>query len=469
MPAATSRAQHVLLAVYMVCSLAFGVACAYGIYEQFFHTERHVSAPFQVDADTLKINQLSPEATAAGIANDDVIESINGESYSGLSQLIRVLRSAHKGDTLLVGVRKPDGTRQTLPLRLRGGSNRPNSWAEAVAIVIINLVLPFFFLFVGYWVVAARPRDTNAWLILLLLSFPSVFLLAPTSQAGVSLALLGTWFLTLQVMVPLALLFFGIYFPERWRWDKRLPYLKWIFAAISAGSVGVVIYIASAQYFHPGWLRTSVPASAWVDRILNPVDLLCVILFWVAMFDKLRTASTADARRRLRVLGVGSLISLGSLLVIFVLLPRLGIMPRFDQHPWITVTGVVLSLLFPVTVAYVVVVQRAMDVRILLRMGTKYALARATILIFQFAVIAFLMVRFLLPALQRKQHQATEILILIGVAAAIVRLVFARDKLSISRRLQTWLDRRFFREAYNAEVVLSELSEQARKFTEAAP
>ncbi len=55
------------------------------------------------------------------------------------------------------------------------------------------------------------------------------------------------------------------------------------------------------------------------------------------------------------------------------------------------------------------------------------------------------------------------------MALAVVRLVFVRDKFSISRRLQTWLDRRFFREAYNAEVVLSELSEQARKFTEAAP
>ncbi|HEY6447469.1 MAG TPA: GAF domain-containing SpoIIE family protein phosphatase, partial [Acidobacteriaceae bacterium] len=34
---------------------------------------------------------------------------------------------------------------------------------------------------------------------------------------------------------------------------------------------------------------------------------------------------------------------------------------------------------------------------------------------------------------------------------------------------QRWLDRKFFREAYDAELVLSELSDQARRFTEAKP
>src|SRR6185312_4933167 len=43
----------------------------------------------------------------------------------------------------------------------------------------------------------------------------------------------------------------------------------------------------------------------------------------------------------------------------------------------------------------------------------------------------------------------------------------ARD--SVSGRLQRWLDRRFFREAYYSEVVLSELAEHTRKFTDKGP
>ena len=47
-------------------------------------------------------------------------------------------------------------------------------------------------------------------------------------------------------------------------------------------------------------------------------------------------------------------------------------------------------LFFPLTLAYVVIVQRAMDVRILLRMGSKYLLASTTVNIFRIAGIAAL-------------------------------------------------------------------------------
>ncbi|HJX83501.1 MAG TPA: GAF domain-containing SpoIIE family protein phosphatase, partial [Candidatus Angelobacter sp.] len=168
-----------------------------------------------------------------------------------------------------------------------------------------------------------------------------------------------------------------------------------------------------------------------------------------------------------RVLGAGSLVGLGTLLVVFVVLPRFGISPGFAQHPWVAVTGVLLSLLFPVTLAYVVVVQRALDVRILLRMGTKYFLARATMMVLQFSLITFLVVRFLLPELEKRQHRVMDLVVTGLVLAGVVRLMVMRD--SLSSRLQKWLDRRFFREAYSAEIVLSELSEQARSFTETAP
>lgn len=54
-----------------------------------------------------------------------------------------------------------------------------------------------------------------------------------------------------------------------------------------------------------------------------------------------------------------------------------------------------------------------------------------------------------------------------SIESAVLRVFFVRK--SLSARLQRWLDRKFFREAYNSEVVLSELSEQARRFTEKGP
>jgi phosphoserine phosphatase RsbU/P len=458
---------YALLALYMGYSMLFYVACVIDLGDQYFHSAHHVHVPFQVNYENLTITTVEPDARQAGLAKGDVIEFIGGEPYGGQSQLIQKIQDASPGDTVQVGVLKRNGSHQIVSLHLAAKSGAPSRRVETLAVVGISMALPLFFLLMGYWVVAARPQDPNAWLILALLSFPEVFVLAPVGQSGIWLAVLGTWFETLQVVVPLALLLFGVYFPERWRWDKKVPYVKWILAAITLVSLVILILTGSAEYFHPAWLHWTTPAKVWVNRILNPVNLLCVVLYWVAIFDKLRTASTADARRRLRVLGAGSVISLGALLVVFVLLPKLGISPGFAQHPWLAVTGVLLSLLFPVTLAYVVVVQRALDVRILLRMGTKYALARATMMVLQFSLIMFLVVRFLIPALEKRQHRVMDLVITGLVLAGVIRLVAMRD--SLSSRLQKWLDRRFFREAYSAEIVLSELSEQARSFTETAP
>ena len=150
--------------------------------------------------------------------------------------------------------------------------------------------------------------------------------------------------------------------------------------------------------------------------------------------------------------------------MIFSVLPLFG----FDPHHGSLFELVIpFMALFPLTLAYVVVVQRAMDLRVLLRIGTKYLVAKATLIIIELAVAAFLIVRFVVPMLARKQHQAIDFLALAGLIVLLARMFMARD--GLSRRLQRWLDRRFFREAYNAEVVLSELSEHARKLTEKGP
>src|SRR6202021_697429 len=119
------------------------------------------------------------------------------------------------------------------------------------------------------------------------------------------------------------------------------------------------------------------------------------------------------------------------------------------------------------SLALLVRVQRALDVRLLLRMGTKYALARYTLLVAEFAVVAFVIFHFVFPLVRHKENLPVAIPVLALLAAALIKLFASHD--SISNRLQGRPDRKFFREAYAAELVLSELSDQARRFTEAKP
>src|SRR6202021_913801 len=89
------------------------------------------------------------------------------------------------------------------------------------------------------------------------------------------------------------------------------------------------------------------------------------------------------------------------------------------------------------SLALLVRVQRALDVRLLLRMGTKYALARYTLLVAEFAVVAFVIFHFVFPLVRHKENLPVAIPVLALLAAGLIKLFASHD--SISNRLQPHL------------------------------
>ena len=173
------------------------------------------------------------------------------------------------------------------------------------------------------------------------------------------------------------MLLFGVYFPERSRIDARAPWLKWMILGPLAACIVILLAAIYADYYTggDGPLLTKVGNDA--ARVLNFLNLLCVIFYLVLTVDKLRSASTEDARRRLRVLAAGTGVGVGALLIVFILLPHFGINGSGPQALLDSLSGRVLFMIAPLTLAYVVLVQRAMDVRVILRMGTRYLMAKA--------------------------------------------------------------------------------------------
>src|ERR1700693_4183077 len=88
-----------------------------------------------------------------------------------------------------LGGRHADGERATVVLPLSGDTTRPTVY-ESFFVIFLHMIIPLFCLGLGYWVVLARPRDLNAWLILILLSFPGSFIAVSTENCwpGVWLA-----------------------------------------------------------------------------------------------------------------------------------------------------------------------------------------------------------------------------------------------------------------------------------------
>ena len=119
-----------------------------------------------------------------------------------------------------------------------------------------------------------------------------------------------------------------------------------------------------------------------------------------------------------------------------------------------------LWFLFPLTIAYVILVYRAMDVRLVIRQGIRYVLATGGIRAVQ-AIISFVVIVIAANVGGDQAGSVTRRVVPICVGFALIALlgIFAGAR-------SGWLDRRFFREAYNAEQILSELANQVRRIVD---
>ena len=463
MRARVPRAVYALLIGYITISFAYFLIGSAAFIIGYFDLRHQVRSPdITIDDYRPVVTDVGGSAAKAGIAKGDVIESLDGIPYNGRAVMQKIRYYAHVGDTLQVGLLKPDGARKTIAVPLAGYREKPQ-FSGAVFFILLQIVIPLACLLPGYWVVIARPTDLNAWLILILVTYTQAYVSISTDNwfpGGWLLLRLG-WHMVLEVIAPAALVWFGLLFSDRSRIDARAPWLKWIILALVA--VGTVYSLVSD---YASWYdRTLYPHREVLDNIASQMvdwlSVICVALYWVAIFAKLRVASTSDVRRRMRVLCFGSVIGLGSVLIIWGLLPRIGVDP--GKLHWLAYTSSFLLLAFPYSLAYVVVVQRAMDVTILIRMGTRYALARTSVFLVELAVSLLILFKVIIPLLQRNNQGIFAIIVPVVVAIAL-RFQFVRR--TASDRVREWIDRRFFREAYNTEKVLGELAIQARSIND---
>jgi sigma-B regulation protein RsbU (phosphoserine phosphatase) len=454
------------LGLYVLASGGYWLSMTLDHWTAVFHPDRHVQAPFVYDNDTCVISSLQPEAKAAKIPEGATVETLNGVPYSA-RVWDEIVNTAHAEDMMDVGFHRSDGSAGTATItfvpRKAIQAGIP-SFVLSLQEVLLSCVT-LGCLLMGFWVVIAKPTDGNAWLLLILLTFPSVLFVAHHGFAtGITALGIEFWFQTMQFAAAPALLLFGIYFPERSRWDGKFPWAKWVILIplfVCAVILGPMVY---GEYYGGGNGASLVRAANWAMRATNFLDLICVLLYLVLTLDKLRSASTEDARRRLRVLTTGMSIGMAALLLVFVILPHFGITGAKKGYLWVEYAGILTFLFAPFSLVYVVLVQRAMDVRILLRMGARYALAKATLWVVQYALVTVVAVQLLLPILGKKQPRLPDLLgplIFFGLVMLL--------RMGVRKRIQQWLDRRFFREAYDAERVLNELAEEVRRYTETEP
>jgi phosphoserine phosphatase RsbU/P len=462
-----ARIQLVMLALVAAASATYYAASVVGTIREIYG-DRVAQAPTTHGYRLNVVSGLSPEASEAGIQNGDRILAINGHPFTGNNVYLEELRKAHAGDSLALTI-QPQGSAaaatppppRTVEVRLAPVyATRPGFLDLVGRVFFLSVIFPFGCLVLGVWVVAARPRDRNAWFLFGILQYFIILFGENRYWPGAIYAFQNFWSTLGLIAGPLSIMYFGIYFPERARLDVSLPWIKWVLTGFLVALVPIALCDAVGFAFSFQSIAWLVPASPSIFRGLTFLAMASISIYFFCLAQKAGTATSPDAKRRLRIQYVGSTIANAPLFLLVLYSMLTGHDIGYGVPPWLVISALLIFTLFPISLAYVVVVHRAMDLRIIMRQGTKYAFARSSLWVIRI-LTGYILVTAAIKVYLHNSLNPVSVALIAGLGGL---LLFFRFR--TSKTLSLWVDRKFFREAYSSDQVLSELANQAQGFTE---
>jgi phosphoserine phosphatase RsbU/P len=454
-----------VLVLFLIC-VVFEGRFTYDSIDDELHIQERARLPFGIKSPTRELEKLTQEAKDAGLTGTDRIVAVDGRAVLGVAPLTAAIRAHRAGDSIQVTVKRK-GEDKSITVRLAGGTISASSWA---LIIFLSYLTPWFSIVLGFTVLFLRPSDPLAWLLMLLMlsfsqfaggnSFVETLLgwngwMRPAAMFY-SVLLSATWALWMML--------FGQYFPNReasgiwhriFRWAIGLPLL--IISLVTA-----VLNVAA--------MDDAAAMSALQVPLMHAGVALIVLMmvaigsFFVNISFKRKFAKAADEKRRLKLLYFGVTASMTPLFLLVIASLALH-RQNFggSGSDWYIIPALLALFLFPLTLAYVIVVEKAMDLKVAIRQGLQYALARRGVRVLMvLVIIAVVLIGVHLlnqPGVRGPQQLAL-------IAFMIVIIIRLRV---LAERLRSWVDRRFFREAVDTERVLRELGDNVRSIVEMQP
>jgi len=196
-------------------------------------------------------------------------------------------------------------------------------------------------------------------------------------------------------------------------------------------------------------LASAAAVSSTRDYAMAAVLVAAALAIIAVLARNYRTIADPDARRRLTWVVWGTALAVAPLIVASLLvaveLARPGRGPI--TLPWY-VNANLATVMIPLSFGYAIIRHRVFDITVVVRRGLQYLLAKNAL-----RVLLFLPVAGLLAGVAMHPDQSvgsllrTNSVYLYLIGAALVSLKFRAQ-------LSRWVDRRFFREAYDRERIL---------------
>jgi sigma-B regulation protein RsbU (phosphoserine phosphatase) len=417
--------------------------------EQFTYSQRGWEAK-EEDGKPI-IWTVDADGPAAALRVGDEVVSLNVEP-SGACRLINRRECAARPGTIYKLTVRRGG--HTLEFDLVTAAKPLGGWFFDLALHLVSLVFPL----TGLAVFLLKPDNKQAWLLALMLgSFTGLI------SGGISLT--PTWLQSIArfarffhiAFFPLCLHFF-LFFPERGPLARRFPRLEfWIYLPF----LSVMLPILAIARLGGGDMLAKVPGIHVIGRLVNPFatgylisGLAALILYY--------WAADANNKRRTRAVVAGCGIGILTLLI------ALGgawygfnrIYPEFFDL--IRYFYPVTFLLIPLSFVYAIARHQVIPVSLIIRRSARYLLVSRGAILLDVVAVGLCVAAVLTYIFNSIRPPV----IVIGLVSAAVGVVTWKVAGGLhDRYLRPLIDRRFFRQSYDAHQIIAELTGALRTVT----
>jgi sigma-B regulation protein RsbU (phosphoserine phosphatase) len=403
-------------------------------------------------------------AHQAGLRSGDrLLALVNGRGerwvLDGFLPFGKAVRSLRLGEEWALEVLRPgpDGADEAVRVVMPAVSRAEVFSPERTLQIALLYVAPFLALAAALIIGYAKPGDRTAFLA-------SAMFFCVANLVGVQVLLFPAGFREFaqfyaifagSLLVYLFLRFF-LLFPSPSIVERKFPWLKRVFLGVALAQMAWTLVVTAAVWRSAAALNRLAPFDRVLERLFNWSLLAMALTGTASLVLNTLQARSKDERRRLLIIMVGVLTALAALLGYILYGEVVG------PHPLgLVFTTVFLIACFPAAFIYAIVKHRVLGIRLIVRKGIRYALVSKGFLLLEAAALFVLVgwvlgptVEGLLPGVRREA-----LAVLLFFVVALMALGIRR----INKRILPAIDRMFFRDAYNAQQVLSDLSRAVRQ------
>ncbi len=398
-----------------------------------------------VEDEVLGVKGLPPNFTVKNLSNDLPIPA-----GSELTLIVRCQGIIHE-----------------VPVQTYGAS--PKIWLKEIG----GFMMIASFLVTGLLILLVKSDDPQAWLLSLMLgTFAGLFNYALTN---IPLLLFWTALLTRAfsfLFLPLFVHFFAVFprpLPILNRWPKFLHFVYGSFLFIILPHF-IIQRMQSQGIFQFQQIEWLTIFRQLINLPAIGLMLAFLVTGIVALLINYRR-SAIDDRRKLHLVVVGCSAGFFNLLLL-VLSEVFGFSQSHPQvHEWIAFLTSLTLPLIPISFAYAIIKHQVIPISLIIRRGMRYVLVSHGSVILEMVLFIGVMTIFLTSFFQWFFHSfppkdMRAFGLTVGFVSAVAGIIFW----NLTRRLHIKylapvIDRKFFRQSYDSQQIISELVESLRTTT----